>query len=84
MNLKALRDDIDNIDEKMRILFEERMTIVKKVKEYKKKHAVDIYDKTREDEVISKNVSQLKDPSLEKSYEKFLIHLMQLSKDLQQ
>lgn len=82
-NLDELRKEIDRIDDSMRILFEQRMNIVKQVKAFKKNNNIDVLDKQREQEVISKNLSKLQDTSLMEAYEKFLNHLMEVSKELQ-
>lgn len=82
-NLAELRQEIDIIDDAIRKLFEERMNIVKQVKKYKKEHQIQILDKNREDEVIERNISKLKDQSLKKPYKKFLEYMMEISKDLQ-
>lgn len=82
-NLDELRKEIDRIDDSMRILFEQRMNIVKQVKAFKKNNNIDVLDKQREKEVISKNLSKLQDTSLMEAYEKFLNHLMEVSKELQ-
>lgn len=84
MTLKEMRLEIDRIDEEMLQLFEERMGIVKLVKSYKKEHQLNVLDTTREQQVLEKNLLKLKDKTLEKAYIKFLQHLMDLSKELQQ
>ena len=84
MTLKEMRLEIDRIDEEMLQLFEERMDIVKLVKSYKKEHQLNVLDTTREQQVLEKNLLKLKDKTLEKAYIKFLQHLMDLSKELQQ
>jgi monofunctional chorismate mutase len=81
--LNELRVEIDLIDDAIRNLFEKRMDIVKQVKIYKKENQIQILDKNREEEVIEKNISKLKDASLEEPYKKFLVFMMDLSKDLQ-
>ena len=84
MNLNELRNEIDLIDQDMRELFEKRMSIVKKVKAYKKEHQMNILDSSRELDVIHKNVSKINDETLRDAYQRFLQFVMDLSKELQQ
>mgnify|MGYP001551813292 CR=1 FL=1 len=84
MNLNELRNEIDQIDHDMRELFEKRMSVVKKVKAYKKEHHINVLDITRESDVIHKNVSELNDETLKDTYQRFLQFVMDLSKELQQ
>ena len=55
MELNELRNQIDQIDKEMAVLFEKRMKIVKQIGEYKKENNLPILDKKREEEVIEKN-----------------------------
>ncbi|WP_353096005.1 chorismate mutase [Tissierella praeacuta] len=82
-DLKQLRDRIDEIDEKLVNLFEERMETVLKVADYKKKNNIPILNTNREKEVITKNKLRLKNNDFEDSLESFFIHLMNLSKEEQ-
>lgn len=82
-DLKQLRDRIDEIDEKIVRLFEERMETVLKVAEYKKQNNVPILNTGREKEVIEKNINRLKNKDFGDSLEKFFIYMMNLSKDEQ-
>ena len=80
MELNELRNQIDQIDEEMAVLFEKRMKIVKQIGEYKKENNLPILDKKREEEVIEKNSKYLHDEHLIPLYKEFLITLMNLSK----
>lgn len=82
-DLKQLRDRIDEIDEKIVALFEERMETVLKVADYKKQNNVPILNVNREKEVVEKNKNRLKNKEFGDSLEKFFIHLMNLSKEEQ-
>lgn len=82
-DLKQLRDRIDEIDEKLVALFEERMETVLKVADYKKKNNVPILNVNREKEVIAQNKLRLKNKDFENSLESFFVHLMNLSKEEQ-
>ena len=75
-----LREKIDEIDQKLVALFEERMEIVLKVAEYKRLNNKPILDEDREKEVIDRNKSKLKNKKFEDSLEIFLNELLSLSK----
>lgn len=47
MNIKIIRDEIDEVDEEILKLFDKRMELVLQLSEYKK----NVFDKEREDEV---------------------------------
>lgn len=82
-DLKQLREKIDQIDEKLVELFEERMETVLEVASYKKENNIPVLNQSREDEVIEKNKNRLKNKSFGDSLEKFFIYLMSLSKEEQ-
>ena len=54
-DLKDIRIKINEIDEKMAKLFEERMNASKEVASYKISHGMPIFDENREKELIEKN-----------------------------
>lgn len=80
--LEKLRKEIDEIDEKIAILFNERMKIVQKIKDYKKENNLPIQDKNREESLIKQNLAYIN-----KEYQDLYIKLEQeffkLSKDFQ-
>lgn len=82
-NLEILRDVIDNIDSQIIELFESRMETSLKIAEYKKENNIPIFNKSREDEVIKKNICKLKNKELTKYTENLLNHLMKESKNYQ-
>ena len=57
MDLKDIRQKINEIDKEMAKLFEERMKASKDVANYKKEHALPIFDSSREQEVINRNLN---------------------------
>jgi monofunctional chorismate mutase len=79
-DLILLREKINEIDQKLVVLFEERMEIVLKVAQYKRLNSISILDEDREKEVIDRNKARLKNKNFEDSLEKFLNELMNLSK----
>lgn len=82
--LEELRRRIDEIDEELVALFEERMEISRKIARYKMKSNLPITDRMREKEVIRKSLLRLKDPSLSQKLEKFFAILIELSKEVQE
>lgn len=81
--LEEIRLTLNDIDLKMRELFEQRMAAVKQVALYKKEHQLPILDETREQSLIDKNMQNLKDLELESFYLEFLKVILKVSKDYQ-
>lgn len=81
--LKEIRETINEIDVKMRALFEERMHAAREVAEYKKAHGLPIFDPEREAELIDKNVEKVEDETLRPYYVSFLQSNMDNSKSYQ-
>ena len=65
------------------MLFEERMKASFNIALYKKENNLSVYDKVREDFLINKNTNYIEDENLKKHYKKFLVSLMDISKDYQ-
>ncbi|MDP4177677.1 MAG: prephenate dehydratase [Bacillota bacterium] len=82
-DISKLRDEIDDIDNKLTKLFEERMNIVKRVAEYKKNNNVPVLNSNREEEVINKNIKNLKDKTLNQYAREYLDSMMTISKNYQ-
>ena len=57
--LDKLRLDIDEIDKELAILFNKRMMIVEKIKQYKKENNIAILDKAREEYLIKQNLKYI-------------------------
>ena len=53
MDLKELRNKINEIDEELLSLYLKRMDISKQIGQYKKEHNLPIYDSKREEELIN-------------------------------
>lgn len=81
--LDDARNEINSIDREMADLFEKRMLAVKNVAEYKKENGMQIFDSSREQEVIERNSLFIKDDTLKSYYVKFLQDLMDVSKTYQ-
>ena len=58
--LQKYRNEIDNIDKQITELFEKRMDISKEIAICKKEQEIGILNAKREEEVIQKNISYLK------------------------
>ena len=58
--LKKYRNEIDEIDKQITELFEKRMDISKEIAKCKKVQQIGILNAKREEEVIQKNLSYLK------------------------
>ena len=78
--LEESRIKIDEIDKKMRELFEARMEAVKGVAEFKKENAMPIFDEKREANVIERNATALQNKELKNEYVFFMQSLMKASK----
>ena len=82
--LELARIKIDEADEEIRNAFLKRMNAVKDVINYKTKNNLAIFDSSREDIVINKNMALLKDKNVSKYYEDLLKYLIKLSKEYQE
>ena len=82
-DIDDLRNQIDKIDASLVSLFENRMEIVVKVAEYKKKNNVAILNKGREEAVIKKNIDLVKNKDLFLEVEEFLRSVMEISRGFQ-
>ena len=82
--LENLREKIDTIDREMIALFEKRMDVVCDIAKYKKKNKLPILNQGREDIVISKVKSIIKNNDYTDSAAAFIKEVMGISKDLQQ
>ena len=82
IELELMRKKIDEIDDKLLVLFKERLEVSKKIGLLKKKHNMKIFDPQREQEIIDSCTQNVSDD--EKKYiEKFLRNLMDISKEVQ-
>lgn len=81
--MNNVRKQINEIDQKMAKLFEERMNCAKKIAEYKAEHALPIYDATREKELIINNSKYIDSDEIREYYVDFLQNTMNISKRYQ-
>ncbi|MDD3307739.1 MAG: chorismate mutase [Acetobacterium sp.] len=82
-SLDEIRNKIDAIDAQMRALFEQRMDCIQAVAEYKFNNHGNIFDQSREEKMLDKNLIQLKNKNYTKEYERFLQEILVSSKDYQ-
>ena len=82
--LENLRERIDTIDKELIALFEERMDVVNDIAEYKIKNNLPILNQNREDIVISKVKSIVKNKEYTDSAIDFIKDIMKISKKFQQ
>lgn len=82
--LDDARKKINEIDEKMAYLFEQRMAAVEDVIAYKIENNLPIFDASREKDVIARNVEKLRNEMLRPYYEEYLQSMMNISKKYQQ
>lgn len=81
--LENARIEINKIDKEMAKLFEQRMKAVEDVIEYKIENNMDIFDSSREKEVIENNTKLLENDKYSKYYVEFIENLMNISKKYQ-
>ncbi len=82
-DLKQCRKEIDEIDQQMIELFEQRMNVAKDVVLYKLEHNMPIFQSEREKQVIEKNVNRIRNLKLKKYAEIYIQDMMNISKSYQ-
>ena len=83
MDLDWLRARIDEVDEKLLSLFEQRMEIAREIARYKEGNGLPVVDAGRERELLQERASMVNDERLAGAAEAFFRVLMDLSKDEQ-
>ena len=78
-NLDEIRERINQIDDQMVKLFEERMKAAEKVAEYKKERSLPIKDEAREKIVIEKGCAKIQNEELKPYYVDFQRNVMDIS-----
>ncbi len=84
IDLKLLRERINEIDEQMAALFKERMETVSKVAEYKKEKGLPVSDSSREKAILDRFLSRDYDESFKKDLKDFLESEMFISRRSQE
>ena len=83
-DLKDIRLEINEIDDKMRRLFEERMKAVREVAEYKKANGLPVLDRERERALVDSATEKLESDELRPYYVSFLEANMAASRRYQE
>ena len=83
MDLLELRGQLDEIDEKIVALYEERMAISAKVADYKIETGKKVFDKVREEEKLKKVRSLTHDPFNAHGVQELFEQIMSMSRKLQ-
>ena len=81
--LNALRDQINDIDEKMLQLLEQRFAIVKEVGMVKQAANLPVKDEAREQAVLTRLRGQVTDPSLKPAIQEIFQTIMDEAKKLE-
>lgn len=81
--LKNLRESIDSIDRQIQELFMERMVVVEKIANFKMENDMTVYDHTREDEIVRKNLDKLENSEYKDYYKEVLETILKVSKEYQ-
>ena len=84
MDLKELRQQIDEIDTKIIALYEQRMEIVKQVSIYKIANNIPVLDASREQLMLDKNLNKINIEEFKKYYQTVLEGFLKASKTMQQ
>ena len=82
--LENLREKIDTIDKEMIALFEKRMDVVADIAAYKIKNNLPVLNQNREDIVVSKVKSTVKNKDYSDSAADLIKDIMEISKKFQQ
>ena len=82
--LENLREKIDTIDKEMIALFEKRMDIVADIAAYKIKNNLPVLNQNREDIIVSKVKSTIKNKNYADSAADLIKDIMEISKKFQQ
>lgn len=82
-DIEDLRNQIDKIDASLLSLFENRMEVVLKIAEYKKKNNIEILNGAREEAVIKKNLKLVKNGDLFSEVQEFFKSIMEISRSFQ-
>jgi len=80
--LKA-REIISEVDKEIAVLFEKRMEAVRLVAEYKMERGLPVFDSSRENEVVRKNLENVEDDEIKEFYVPFIKNTMDISKRFQ-
>ena len=83
MDLKELREKIDEVDEKIIALYVERMELASKIALYKTENGLEIFDAKREAQKLESVMSKVQNEKDREGIGELFEHLMALSKKRQ-
>lgn len=83
LNLNELRDEINQVDMELTKLLEKRFNLVLKVALYKRTQGIAVYDPSREQAVIDRCKSYLKNPRYDIQIEKLYHAIMDAAKEIE-
>lgn len=83
MKLNDLRKEIEMIDDQLRALFVQRLSVSKQIGIYKKEHQLPILDAAREKELMEAYRLKLNDETLWPFYQQFIQTVFTISKEAQ-
>ncbi len=81
--LDDYRKEIELIDRRLIALFEQRMDFVLEIAEIKKKHHLQVLQKSREEQVIENALANLNNKEYKQYVTDFIIQIMRISRDMQ-
>ena len=82
MNIDELRQEIDDIDDKLLELFERRMDIAKKIGQYKKERSLPVKDRERERNILHR-LCEKAQPELAEYVKTLFLSLFEMSGNYQ-
>lgn len=82
--LEQYRQEIDQIDQELTRLVEQRFEVAKKVAAYKIAHDLPVLDTSREEVVIRRNQERLARPEYKAEIADFYTELMAISRSIQE
>ena len=82
-DLEKSREEINSIDARIAELFERRMDVAQDIAMYKKQFGLQVYDAAREQDVLDREVSLIRNPDYRPYYLDFLRSMMAVSKKYQ-
>lgn len=85
MNLEEIRTQIDETDQALTALLEQRMALVLKIAEFKKEHQAIVFDPAREQVVLDKVADRVKNKTytqtIVSTYKDLMAHSRQFQND---
>ena len=84
LNLNELRNEKNQVDRELTGLLEKRFNLVLKVALYKRAQGIAVYDPAREQAVIDRCKSYLKNSRYDKQIEKLYQAIMDAAKEIEQ